>query len=177
MRAESGEYIDTGTYVRQHYKVPAEIDGRVVANGKPGTIVGFDGAHVLIRLDGEEHANPWHPIWEMVYEAPHLREIEAAERAVYSQADPTTQDQEWSVTDEIADKAWTVWREQYKAPYPAPYDQLRTTLAAVAPDVAAGAARAERQRIVSYLREFKSHPVVLGIADAIAARDEEEPGD
>lgn len=69
MKTESWDHIDTGTYVRQHYNVPAEINGRVVANGKPGTIVGFDGAHVLILLDGEEHARPWHPTWEMVYEA------------------------------------------------------------------------------------------------------------
>lgn len=42
-----------------------------------------------------------------------------------------------AVPDELVERAWTAWREQYKAPYPLPYDQLCAALAAVLPDVEA----------------------------------------
>ena len=54
-------------YVRSYYGVPAKREMRVVANGKPGVIVGFDGAHLRIRLDGEEHVGNWHPTWRIEY--------------------------------------------------------------------------------------------------------------
>lgn len=57
-------------YVRTYYRVPAKRGGRVVADGKPGRIVGFDGAHLRIRLDGERHSRPWHPVWHMKYLGP-----------------------------------------------------------------------------------------------------------
>lgn len=160
MRTESGEYIDTGTYVRQHYNVPAEIDGRVVANGKPGSIVGFDGAHVLILLDGEERANPWHPTWEMVYET----------------VTPAGQAEEGLVSVRLLRNACRIWAQYMNeddsgAVTTTERSALRAVLSAVAPDIS----RTERQRIVSYLREFKSHPEVLKIADAIAAQDADKP--
>lgn len=54
-------------YVRNYYKVPAKRGMRVVADGKPGKIVGFDGAHLRIRLDGEKHIGNWHPTWRIEY--------------------------------------------------------------------------------------------------------------
>lgn len=54
-------------YVRDYYKVPAKRGMRVVANGKPGTIIGFSGAHLRIRLDGEKYAGNWHPTWRIEY--------------------------------------------------------------------------------------------------------------
>lgn len=56
-------------YVRDYYKVPAKRGMRVVADGKPGKIVGFDGAHLRIRLDGEKHIGNWHPTWRIEYPA------------------------------------------------------------------------------------------------------------
>lgn len=58
-------------YIRQYYDVPARLLGRVRYTGgkvpKLGTIEGSNGAHVLIRLDGQNHANPYHPTWELEY--------------------------------------------------------------------------------------------------------------
>lgn len=57
----------TAAYVRAYYRVPAERGGRVEAEGKPGRITSFAGAHIRIRLDGEKHSRPWHPTWHMKY--------------------------------------------------------------------------------------------------------------
>ena len=54
-------------YVRNRYGVPAKRGKRVIANGKPGTIVAARGGHLCIRLDGEKHTGRWHPTWEMDY--------------------------------------------------------------------------------------------------------------
>lgn len=54
-------------YVRSYYGVPAKRGMRVIAAGKPGTIVGFDGPHLRIRLDGEKYAGNWHPTWRIEY--------------------------------------------------------------------------------------------------------------
>lgn len=48
-------------YIRDYYTVPARKGVRVNAYGKPGTITGASGAHLLIKLDGEKHSNPYHP--------------------------------------------------------------------------------------------------------------------
>ncbi len=48
-------------YVRDYYKVPAIKGAAVTYRGKPGTITGASGPHVMIRLDGEKHARPYHP--------------------------------------------------------------------------------------------------------------------
>jgi hypothetical protein len=57
----------TAEYVRGYYRVPAKRGMRIVADGKPGTIVGFDGAHLRVRLDGEKHIGNWHPTWRIEY--------------------------------------------------------------------------------------------------------------
>ncbi len=62
-----GGEMSGGEYVRSYYKVPANRGMRVVADGKPGTIVGFDGPWIKVRLDGEEHARSWHPTWRIEY--------------------------------------------------------------------------------------------------------------
>ena len=58
-------------YIRDYYRVPAKRGGRVKytgqANPKEGTIVGSNGGHLKIRLDGEEHAWTFHPTWEIEY--------------------------------------------------------------------------------------------------------------
>lgn len=54
-------------YVRNRYGVPAKRGARVVADGKPGTIVAARGGHLRIRLDGERHTGSWHPLWKMDY--------------------------------------------------------------------------------------------------------------
>lgn len=59
--------MSTFEYVRTHYRVPARRGLRVVGDGKPGVITGADGAHILIRLDGEKLSLPWHPTWHMRY--------------------------------------------------------------------------------------------------------------
>lgn len=48
-------------YIRNYYGVPAKKGGRVNAYGKLGTITGTSNAHLLIKLDGEKHSNPYHP--------------------------------------------------------------------------------------------------------------------
>lgn len=58
----------TAAYVRRYYKVPAKRGGRVIANGKPGVITGFDGQYLRVRLDGEKRSTPWHPTWRMEYQ-------------------------------------------------------------------------------------------------------------
>lgn len=54
-------------YIRVAYDVPAKRGGRVIADGKPGTIVGFQGQYLRIRLDGEKAVQSWHPTWHMEY--------------------------------------------------------------------------------------------------------------
>lgn len=48
-------------YIRDTYKVPAKIRGRVYVNGWPGTVVGTRGARLLIRLDKGGLARVYHP--------------------------------------------------------------------------------------------------------------------
>jgi hypothetical protein len=57
----------SAAYVRGYYKVPAKRGGRVIADGKPGVIVGFSGQYIRVRLDGEKVARSWHPVWRMEY--------------------------------------------------------------------------------------------------------------
>lgn len=59
-------------YIRSYYRVPAKVGGRIEYTGdrkgaKLGTITGAQGAHLLIRLDGEADAAPYHPTWELRY--------------------------------------------------------------------------------------------------------------
>jgi hypothetical protein len=57
----------TAKYIRDTYGVPAKRGIRVMADGQPGTIVGFAGAHLRIRLDGARRATTWHPTWRIEY--------------------------------------------------------------------------------------------------------------
>ena len=58
-------------YIRDTYKVPAKVGGRVEYTGREtpstGTIKGADGAHLCILLDGEKHTKNFHPTWKMRY--------------------------------------------------------------------------------------------------------------
>ena len=55
-------------YVRNYYGIPAKRGMRVLADGKLGTVIGFDGAHLRIRLDGEKRTSYWHPTWRIEYQ-------------------------------------------------------------------------------------------------------------
>lgn len=54
-------------YISEYYSVPAEVNGRVEFEDKPGTIVGDQDAYILVRLDGETDVLPYHPTWHMKY--------------------------------------------------------------------------------------------------------------
>jgi hypothetical protein len=59
-----------GNYVKDNYGVPAEVGVRVTCNGKPGTITGFVGQYLAVKIDGEPRATPWHPTWRVTYHTP-----------------------------------------------------------------------------------------------------------
>lgn len=54
-------------YVQKHYGVPACIGRRIIASGKPGTIVEDRGHYIGVLLDGERRVGNHHPTWEMQY--------------------------------------------------------------------------------------------------------------
>lgn len=54
-------------YIRNYYGVPAKKGVRVKAYGKPGTVTGASNAHLLIKLDGEQRSNPYHPTHDIEY--------------------------------------------------------------------------------------------------------------
>lgn len=59
-------------YIRQHYGVPARRGARVryrPERGKPceGRITGTSGPHLMIRLDGRNRSEPFHPVWNLDY--------------------------------------------------------------------------------------------------------------
>ncbi|KFG91696.1 hypothetical protein BV98_000554 [Sphingobium herbicidovorans NBRC 16415] len=58
-------------YICSHYGVPARQGGRVRYTGgrhpQLGTIVDAQGAHLLIQIDGMQHAMPYHPTWQIEY--------------------------------------------------------------------------------------------------------------
>lgn len=62
---------DSLAYIRDYYGVPAQLNGRVLytwqAANQLGTIVGTSGARLLVLMDGERHAVPFHPTWELQY--------------------------------------------------------------------------------------------------------------
>ncbi len=61
----------TIAWICKSYSVPAEIGGRVEYSGNAkremGTITGTQGPHLLIRMDGSDHARPYHPTWKLRY--------------------------------------------------------------------------------------------------------------
>ena len=55
-------------YIRNHYNVPAQKGERVVIfSGQRATIVGSHGPHLMIVVDGEQVAKPYHPTWNIDY--------------------------------------------------------------------------------------------------------------
>ena len=54
-------------YIRRYYRVPAKRGGRVLYDGKPGTIVWTDGPYLRIRLDGVRGVASYHPLWRIEY--------------------------------------------------------------------------------------------------------------
>lgn len=58
-------------YIRDTYRVPAKIGGRVryTGDGAPqiGTIVGSRNAHIMVLIDGDAKPAEYHPTWEMEY--------------------------------------------------------------------------------------------------------------
>lgn len=59
------------SWIRKSYGVPAKVGGRVEYWGdkerKLGTITGARNQYLLIRLDGEKSAMPFHPKWALIY--------------------------------------------------------------------------------------------------------------
>lgn len=56
-------------YIRNYYKVPAEVGRRVVAYGKPGVIMSAINAYIGVVLDDDpkRHPRPHHPEDGIVY--------------------------------------------------------------------------------------------------------------
>lgn len=56
-------------WIAKTYCVPAKRNARVeyTGGGSPqhGTIVGANGPHLMIRLDGETRPRPYHPTWKL----------------------------------------------------------------------------------------------------------------
>lgn len=60
---------DEYEYIRLRYRVPARAGARVRYDQRPGTVVGVDRfSSVLIRLDGETQARPYHPRWMLTWD-------------------------------------------------------------------------------------------------------------
>jgi hypothetical protein len=65
------------SYIRQAYGVPAKRGGRIIytgdkrgragGEGQAGVIVGSQGAHLRIRLDGQQTIYTFHPTWKIEY--------------------------------------------------------------------------------------------------------------
>lgn len=57
--------------IRSYYRVPAKRGGRVEYTGektpREGVITSATNGRLNIRLDGEKHAYPFHPTWELRY--------------------------------------------------------------------------------------------------------------
>ncbi|MDP2141337.1 MAG: hypothetical protein Q8L20_11050 [Gammaproteobacteria bacterium] len=56
-------------YVREYYKVPAEIGRRVIVNGKLGVIAEDRGNYIGVNFDADKPGviNNCHPTWQVVY--------------------------------------------------------------------------------------------------------------
>lgn len=56
-------------YVREYYKVPAEIGRRVIVNGEPGIIAADKGNHIGVNFDKDKPCviSHCHPTWEVQY--------------------------------------------------------------------------------------------------------------
>lgn len=67
MEKDMGNY--NCAYVREHYKVPAQVGRRVIANGEPGVILADRGQYIGVVLDNDpkKRIRNYHPTWEMQY--------------------------------------------------------------------------------------------------------------
>ena len=54
-------------YVRDYYGVPAYRGVRVNVYGKDGVIEKGEGAYIMVRVDGDRHARPYHPTDGVTY--------------------------------------------------------------------------------------------------------------
>lgn len=54
-------------YIQRTYGVPARLGGRVIVDGRPGTIVGMRGPRIMVRFDGEDRPRLYHPTWRVEY--------------------------------------------------------------------------------------------------------------
>lgn len=54
-------------YVRDYYGVPAYRGMRVNVYGKDGVIEKGEGSYIMVRLDGDKHARPYHPTDGVTY--------------------------------------------------------------------------------------------------------------
>lgn len=63
------DWSDDLSYVREMYRVPARVGGRIVLNGMTGVIEKGAGAHLRVRIDSHpEWGAIWaHPTWRMEY--------------------------------------------------------------------------------------------------------------
>ena len=61
----SGDF--DGNYIRQYYGVPATLGTRVIVDGRPGVIVGFQDGKLLVHFASDGTVGVCHPTWHMVY--------------------------------------------------------------------------------------------------------------
>jgi hypothetical protein len=56
-------------YVRDYYRVPAEIGRRVIVNGNPGVIAEDRGHYIGVNFDADRAGDisNCHPTWEVAY--------------------------------------------------------------------------------------------------------------
>jgi hypothetical protein len=59
--------FDPFRYIRDYYGVPAYKGMRVNVYGKEGVIESADGAYIVVRVNGEKHARPYHPTDGVTY--------------------------------------------------------------------------------------------------------------
>jgi hypothetical protein len=56
--------------VRARYRVPAALSMRIKVRGELGTIAGFEGARLLVLMDGQKSLATVHPVVGVVYPPP-----------------------------------------------------------------------------------------------------------
>lgn len=58
-------------YINRSYGLNAQRGMRVRYTGgkepQIGTVTSAEGAHLMIRLDGQRHAMPYHPTWKLEF--------------------------------------------------------------------------------------------------------------
>lgn len=54
-------------WIRQQYNVPAWKGRGIEFDGKPGRIVGANGPHLRVRIEGYRYPVTCHPTWRIKY--------------------------------------------------------------------------------------------------------------